>query len=143
MSSNQFAYRKNIGTTDVLLMISHTIQSALDRGHEARIVQLDLSAAFDWVNHDGLLWKLLRSVGVGASVLSVLTQFLRGRTHCVCVDGSFSGWHNVHSSVPQGSVLGPSLFNIYTIHLFQITQNSLYGYANDVTLIATVASCRL
>ena len=57
LSSNQFAYRKNLGTTDVLLTISHKIQSA-------RIVQLDLSAAFDWVNHDGLLWKL-RSVGVG------------------------------------------------------------------------------
>ena len=78
LSSNQFAYRKNLGTTNALLTISHKIQLALDLGHEARIVvQLDMSAAFDWVNHDGLLWKL-RSVGVGWSVLSVLNEFMAG-----------------------------------------------------------------
>ncbi len=137
--ANQFAYRKNLGTTDALLTISHKIQQALDCGHEARVVQLDFSAAFDRVNHAGLLRKL-QSFGVGGPVLSILTQFLTHRTHRVCVDSCYSDWYSVHSGVPQGSVLGPLLFNVYTSDLLQITSNPIYGYADDVTLVATVES---
>ena len=67
-----FAYRKGLGTCDALLCVAHTLQSALEMGHEARIVQIDFSAAFDRVNHQEILFKLC-SVGVGGSVLSVLT----------------------------------------------------------------------
>ncbi len=49
--ANQFAYHKNLGTTDALLSISHKIQQALNRGNETKVVQLDFSAAFDRVNH--------------------------------------------------------------------------------------------
>ena len=55
--------------------MSHTLQSALESGQEARIVQIDFSAAFDRVNHQGILYKLC-SVGIGGSVLSILIQFL-------------------------------------------------------------------
>ena len=55
--------------------MSHTLQSALENGKEARIVQIDFSAGFDRVNHQGILYKL-SSVGIGRSVLYVLTQFL-------------------------------------------------------------------
>ena len=74
-STTQFAYRKGLGTSDALLCVAHTLQSALEMGQEARIVEIDFSAAFDMVNHQGILFKLC-SVGVGGSVLSVLTQFL-------------------------------------------------------------------
>ena len=137
LSKHQFAYRKNLGTTDALLTVTHTLQEALDRGREARCVQLDFTAAFDRVNHAGLIWKLQRT-GIGGKLLSILSLFLKGRIHRVGVDGSFSEWHEVHSGVPQGSVLGPLLFNIYTSDLFQVTDNPLYGYADDVTLVATV-----
>ncbi len=96
----QFAYRKNLGTTDALLSTSHKSQQALDRGHEARVVQLDFSAAFDRVNYAGLLRKL-QSFGVGGPVLSILTQYLTDRTHCVCFDNCYSDWCSVHSGVPQ------------------------------------------
>ena len=59
--------------------VSQTLQSALERGQEARIVQIDFSAAFDRVNHQGILYKL-SSVGIGGSVLSVLMQFLSNRS---------------------------------------------------------------
>ena len=75
LPTTQFAYRKGLGTCDALLCVSHTMQSALKRGQEARIVQIDFSSAFDRVNHKGILYKL-SSVGIGGSVLSVLTQFL-------------------------------------------------------------------
>ena len=53
--TTQFAYQNGLGTCDALLCLSHTLQSALERGQEARIVQIDYSAAFDWLNHQGIL----------------------------------------------------------------------------------------
>ena len=69
-----------------MLHASHVLQSALDHGHEANIVQIYFSAAFDKVNHKGLLFKL-KSVGIGGSVFYVIHQFLTDRKQCVSVDG--------------------------------------------------------
>ena len=122
-------------TCDALLCVSHTLQSALESGQEARIVQIDISAAFDRVNHQGILYRL-SSVGIGGSVLSVLTQFLSNRSQFVLMDGCRSKLVNVVSGVPQGSVLGPLLFLLYTFELFSILENKLICYADDSTLMA-------
>ena len=82
LPTTQFAYWKGLGTCDALLCVSHTLQS----GQEALIVQIDFSAAFVRVNHLGILYKLC-SVGIGGSVLSILTQFLSNRSQQVVVDG--------------------------------------------------------
>ena len=79
LPTTQFAYQKALGTCDALLCMSHTQQSALESGREARIVQIDFSAAFDRVNHLDILDKLCY-VGIGGSVLSILTQFLSNRS---------------------------------------------------------------
>ena len=79
LPTTQFTYRKGLGTCNALLCVSHTLQSAFESGQEARIVQIDFSAAFDRVNHQGILYRL-SSVGIGGSVLSVLTQFLSNRS---------------------------------------------------------------
>ena len=126
LPTTQFAYRKGLGTCDVLLCVSHTLQSALENGQEARIVQIDFSAAFDKVNHLGILYKLC-SVGIGGSVLSILTQFLSNRSQHVMVDGRRSKLFNVVSGVHQGSVLGPLLFLLFTSELFSILENKLIG----------------
>ena len=82
LPTTQFAYRKGLGTCDALLCVSHTLQNALESGQKARIVQIDFSAAFDSVNRQGILYKLC-SVGIGGSVLSILTQFLSDRSQHV------------------------------------------------------------
>ena len=83
LPTTQFAYRKGLGTCVALLCVSRALQSALESGQEARIVQIDFSAAFDdRVNHQGILYKLC-SVGIGGSVLSMLTQFLSDRSQHV------------------------------------------------------------
>ena len=75
LPTTQLAYMKGFSTCAALLCVEHTLQSALERGQEARIVQIDFSAAFDRVNHRGILFRLC-SVGVGGSMLSVLTVSL-------------------------------------------------------------------
>ena len=109
LPTTQFAYWKGLGTCNALLCVSHTLQSALENGQEARIVQIDFSAAFDRVNHLGILHKLC-SVGIRGSVMSILTEFLSNRSEQVMVDGCRSKLVNVVSGVPPGSVLGPLLF---------------------------------
>ena len=72
LQTTQFTYRKGLGTCDALLCVPHTLQSALESWQEARIVQIDFSAAFHRVNHQGILYWLC-SVGIEGSVLSILT----------------------------------------------------------------------
>ena len=100
LKTTQFAYWNGLGTFDALLCVSHTLQSAVESRQEARIVQIDFSAAFDRVNHQGILYRL-SSVGIGGSVLSVLTQFLYNRSQFVFLDGCRSKLVNVVSGVPQ------------------------------------------
>ena len=92
-------------------------------------MQIDFSAAFDRVNHLGVLYKLC-SVGIGGS----------NRSQQVMVDGCQSKLVNVVSGVPQGSALGPSLFLLYTSEFFSILENKLIGFADDSTLMAVVSS---
>ena len=86
LPTTQFAYWKGMGTCDALLCMSHTLQSALESGQEARIMQINFTAAFDRINHLGILYKLC-SAGIGGSVLSILTEFLSNRSQQVMVDG--------------------------------------------------------
>ena len=103
LPTTQFAYWKRLGTCDALLCVSNPLQSALESGQEARIVQNDFSAAIDRVNHHCILYRLC-TVGTGGSLLSILTQFLSNRSHHVMVDGCRSTLVDVVSGVPQGSV---------------------------------------
>ena len=134
LSTTQFSYRK--GTYDALLCRSHTLQSASESGHEARIVQIDFSEAFDSDNHLGILYKLC-SVGIGGSVLSILTQFISNRSQHVMVVGCQSkliNVVNVVSGVPPGSVFCPLQYLLYTFELFSILENKLIVDADDSTL---------
>ena len=73
LSATQFACRKGLGTWNAIPCVVNTLHIALEMGQEARMVQIDVSAAFDRVNHQGILIKLC-SVGVGGLVLSVPTK---------------------------------------------------------------------
>ena len=138
----QFGFRKGLGTCDALLSLSAILQKALDEGAEARMVGLDFSAAFDRVNHNALVYKL-KLMGIGGSFINILSEFLLGRTQRVCVDGQFSSVRNVMSGVPQGSVLGPLLFIIYTSDMWLGLENKLIAYADDATLLAVIPSPNL
>ena len=135
----QFGFRKGLGTCDALLTITNLVQKALDSGCEVRMIGLDFSAAFDRVNHQALIFKL-KHLGIGGPFLSILTEFLTDRLQRVVVDGHYSEWRRVISGVPQGSVLGPLLFILYTHDMWLGLENKLVAYADDATLLAVVPS---
>ena len=139
LPTTQFAYQKCLGTCDAPLCVSYMQQSALESGQEARIVQVDFSAAFDRVNHQGIL-NWLCFVDIGGSVLSILTKFLSNRSQLLMVNGCRSKLVEVVSGVPQGRVLGQLLFLLCTSEHFSILENKLNGYADDSTLMALVPS---
>ena len=101
--------------------MSHTLQSALESGQEARIVQIDFSVAFDGINHQGILYRLC-SLGIRGSVSSILAQFLSNRSQHVMEDGCPSKLVTIVSGVPQGSVFCPLLVLVSTSELFSILE---------------------
>ena len=71
-------------------------------------------------------------------MLSICREFLSNRRHRVVVDGATREWITIVSGVPQGSVLGPLLFILYTIEIFELVENRLCAHADDSTLVAVV-----
>ena len=126
-----------MGTCDALLDIVFAGQMELDRVGELALVQIDISAAFERVNHGGLVFKF-REAGIGGMILKVFQDFLSSRTQRVKVDGVCSSNIDVISGVPQGSVLGPLLFLLYIADLPGLLQNVLVGYADDSTLLCRI-----
>ena len=104
---------------------------------EFNILQLHFSAAIDRLSHSGILFKL-KSIGVGGSVLSICTEFVFDRRQRVVVVGAASEWILIISGVPQGSLLGPLLFILYTSEMFERVENRLFAYADDSTLLAVL-----
>lgn len=130
----QSAYRSQHSTETALLRVQEDILSAVDRGQAVAHVLLDLSAAFDTLDHDIMIGRLRKMFGIRGSALAWIESYLRGRTQAVVVDGHTSGSEPLHFGVPQGSVLGPLLFICYTAPLSKIISHhklTSHYYADD------------
>jgi hypothetical protein len=109
----------------------------MNRKHVSLLVLLDLSAAFNTVDHTILLHRLETSFGVTGSALDWISSYLSGRTQRVSVNGGLSDTCHVSYGVPQGSCLGPLLFTIYASKLFEVIKMHLpeaHAYADDSQL---------
>ena len=140
MDPMQSAYRKGRSTETALLRIQNDILCALDKGKGVCLVLLDLSAAFDTVDHTILLSFLEDFIGLDGSALAIFKSYLEGRTQCVSIDGVLSEVNELLYGVPQGSVLGPIAFCIYTIPIGSILNYyniSYHIYADDTQLYCT------
>ena len=122
----QSAYRPNHSTETALLKIKNDILMNMDKQHATLLILLDLSAAFDTVDHQILLNRLRTEFGVsGKKVLDWFASYLSNRSQKVTVDGVLSDRFGTDFGVPQGSCLGPLLFVIYSSKLFNIVNRHL------------------
>ncbi len=116
-NNHQSAYTKHRSTETVLLSVCNTITNAMSKQQLTGVCMLDLSAAFDTIDHSILLERLSTWFGIRGSVLTWFTSYLMDRTLSVNVNGYSSLPNDLKYGVPQGSVLGPILFNLYTTPL--------------------------
>ncbi len=137
----QSAYRTSHSTESAILKIKSDIDLILDQGDAALLVTLDLSAAFDTIDHQILLSRLESVAGINGAALSWIKSYLTNRSQCVTVEGVLSESYPLAVGVPQGSCLGPLLFLLYVTPLKDIIakhQKKWHGYADDTQLY-----CRL
>ena len=131
---SQYGYKKNHGTETLLIHFLDEILVAVDKNLGVVVLLVDLSAAFDTVNHDILLRILSQEIGIKGTALTWFRSFLTGRTQRVSIDGYLSEPIHLKFGVPQGSVLGPILFNIYTRSIYKVFSSAGFssaGYADD------------
>jgi hypothetical protein len=135
--SFQSAYKQYHGTETALIRVNNDILCALDKGCITALVLLDLSAAFDTVDHGLLLSRLSNNVGIHDTALQWCKSYLSNRPQHVCIGNAISSPVILDYSVPQGSVLGPQWFTVYTQPVRDIIKkhNLLYHvYADDTQL---------
>ena len=132
----QSAYRKFYSVETALLKIQNDLLLAIDKKHVSALVLLDLSAAFDTVDHQILLTRLSSYFGISDSALNLISSYLTNRTQSVVIDKQTSPPTTCGIGVPQGSVLGPLLFTLYTCPLANKLQSSIpyHMYADDTQL---------
>lgn len=138
----QFGFREGHGTELQLLRLVEEIHEAIDRRDVAAGIFLDVKRAFDKVWHQGLIVKLYRQ-NINPGLVKIIANFLTGREFQVSVGDSLSEPRPLRAGVPQGSVLSPTLYNLYTADIPKENNVSLYVYADDVALIATCRSERM
>ena len=135
----QSAYKPRHSTETALIKVFDDILTCLDTpNHAVFMALLDLSAAFDTVDHSILIARLERTFGVTGSALQWFRSYLTNRTMTVCVEGKYSEPVTLDVSVPQGSKLGPRLYSDYTQPLGQLLtalSMTYHLYADDTQLI--------
>ena len=133
LSSKLCGYRKGFGSQHALISMIEQWRRSLDKGGYAGGVLMDLSKAFDCMNHELLLAKLY-AYGFKKDSIKIIHSYLNNRWQRVKINNSFSQWTELLLGVPQGSVLGPLLFNIYLNDLLWFIENGeVCNYADDTT----------
>ena len=130
------AYRPRYGCPPVLLKLIEDWKNALDKKENIGAILMDLSKAFDCIPHILMICKL-KCYGYSDESCMLIKSYLEERRQRVKIGDCRSNWDHLYKGVPQGSILGPLLFNIFIHDLFYHVGKSLYNFADDNTLSHT------
>ena len=133
----QSAYKMHHSCETALVRVQNDILRYIDTNRCVLLLLLDMSAAFDTVDHFILIERLNIRFGIRGSALGWFKSYLANRTQFVNIDGTSSNLHNLNCGVPQGSVLGPLLYCLYTSPVGDIIRShglSFHLYADDQQL---------
>ena len=118
-----------------MIHLTETRRSVIDSGKFVAVAFVDFRKAFDSVPHDTLIMKLERHFGIKGLTLDWLKSYLTGRKQFTVLNGVKSDLLSVSMGIPQGSVLGPTLFTLFTNDLpLSVRSGSLYMFADDTTV---------
>ena len=140
-SSVQSAYRERHSTETALLKVQSDILTALNSGSGAVLLMLDLSAAFDTIDHGILLSRLNNLYGISGDALDWFKSYLSSRVQRVIIGDTVSECKDLNFGVPQGSVLGPKIYCMYTKPISDIIAGhgfSHHCYADDTQLYIAI-----
>ena len=126
-------YRKGFSTQYALLTLIERWKFCLDKQGFAGALLMDLSKAFDTINHELLIAKL-HAYGFSTDALEVLLSYLQDRWQRVKINTTFSSWTQLLQGVPQGPVLGPISYNIYINDIFFVLKGvDICNFADDTS----------
>ena len=133
LSPYMCGFRKGYSTQHSLIIMLQQWKRALDKNNVAGAILLDLSNAFDSLDRDLLIAKL-DAYGFSHSALKLLSSYLSERKQKTKVNNYFSNWSDIIFGLPQGSIFGPLLFNIYLHDIFSfIKEDNVTNYTDDTT----------
>ena len=137
---SQHGFMSGKSTATNMLVYMEALTKLLDEGHSVDVLYLDFAKAFDKVPHQRLLEKC-KGLGMDGKLLEWIREWLKGRKQRVVLNGEASEWADVLSGVPQGSVLGPTLFLIFINDIdraVDVTSSVLLKFADDTKVARVV-----
>jgi retron-type reverse transcriptase len=142
LPDEQFGFRPKHSTADQLIHVTEFISQGINQKESTGAIFLDVAKAFDTVWHDGLVYKL-HTAGVSLAIVKLLNSFLEDRKFHAKIGNVLSTVREIEAGVPQGSVLSPTLYAIFTADIPKPDETKIALYADDTAILTRSESPEL
>lgn len=132
----QFGFRTKHSTEQQVHRITEYITEGFGENESTAAIFLDISRAFDKIWHNGLIYKLIKFKFNG-NIVKLIKSYLLNRTFRIKIDDTFSSWKNIKAGVPQGSILSPTLYIIYTSDMPKPMDTIIATFADDTAILTS------